>query len=45
MLTRRYSEETVAIAVIYAARKASGALKTSWNREAYSVLFSKVLEP
>ena len=44
MLTKKYSEETIAIAVIYAARKASGTLKKSWNKEAFSILFDKALE-
>ena len=45
MFTRRYSEETVAVAVIYAARQASGVLQTSWNQDVFSVLFSRALEP
>ena len=39
MLTRKFSDETIAVAIIYAARKASRALKNSWNQEAFSVLF------
>ena len=39
MLTKRFSDQTVAVAIIYAARTASKVLKEGWNEAAFSKLF------
>ena len=44
MLTKKFEEQTIAAAIIYASRKATKVIETDWNTEAFSQIFGKTLE-
>jgi hypothetical protein len=44
MLTKKFGEQTIAAAIIYAARKASKVMEKDWNCEAFSHIIGKALD-
>jgi len=39
MLSKRHSDQTIAAAIIYAARQASKVVENAWNEQAFSHMF------